>query len=485
MALINESIAKRYMVIPLALEKNSLKVAMKNPQDIFAIDDLERLTQMNIVPIIAKELDIHHMISTIYDASKTKEIAKEFKDHWQEENVAANALEEVEAYHVIDAPIVKFVSRILNEARSKKASDIHIEPQKNYIKIRLRIDGQMVELVKIDKSALNALTTRIKILARLDIAERRLPQDGSFQQVEDQQTVDFRVSIVPTIYGEKTVIRILYQGGMNFSIDELGFHPEDKEKVKSLLKISNGIILVTGPTGSGKSTTLATALREINKPNINIMTVEDPVENVIEGVTQIAVNPKSGLTFARILRSILRQDPDVMMIGEMRDLETSEIAMGLAITGHLVLSTLHTNDAISSVTRLIDMGSQPYMIGGAVRGIIAQRLMGKICPKCKEGHEITKKEHQLTQIPLGSMVWQGKGCYQCNQTGYQGRIGVYEVLEVDLDLQEAISKNNSTITQLKEMVMKKGMRSLKDNAYWNVIEGRTTISEMMRISYGL
>ncbi|HHX61422.1 MAG TPA: type II/IV secretion system protein, partial [Epulopiscium sp.] len=350
---------------------------------------------------------------------------------------------------------------------------------------RLRIDGQMIELLRTDIEAINAITARFKILSKLDIAERRLPQDGRIQMSKGDQEMDLRVSILPTIYGEKTVIRILYRTGMRLSIEQLGLYPDDEKKFRSMLKAPNGIILVTGPTGSGKSTTLATALREINSPNVNIITVEDPVENIIEGINQVAVNARAGLTFASALRSILRQDPDIIMVGEMRDVETSEIAIRSAITGHFVLSTLHTNDSTSSVARLIDMGCQSYMIGSSVRGIIAQRLVRKICSNCKIAYKITDKEHKLTRIPLGTVVYKGKGCQRCNGKGYTGRMGVYEVFVIDQQLQEMISKNQFTSEQLRDEAIEKGMRTLQDNARWNVVRGYTTVDEMLRITYEL
>jgi len=372
-ALVNETLAKRYVLIPLRIENGSLQVAMSDPLNIFAIDDLKLTTKMEITPLIATASDINRTINKVYGAEKTQEMAKQFKDQWQNQKVKSCELEEGVTQDITNSPIVKFVDTVLDQAVSRNASDIHIEPSETYIRIRLRIDGQMTELLRTDIGAINAITARLKILAKLDIAERRLPQDGRIQMTKGNQEMDLRISILPTIYGEKAAIRILYRTGMQISIEQLGLHSDDEAKVRSILKAPNGIILVTGPTGSGKSTTLATALREINAPNINIITVEDPVENIIEGINQVAVNVKAGLTFANALRSILRQDPDVIMIGEIRDMETSEIAIRSAITGHLVLSTLHTNDSTSSVTRLMDMGCESYMIGSSVRGIEQNR----------------------------------------------------------------------------------------------------------------
>ncbi len=482
-SLINETLAKKHMVIPLRNENNTLQVAMSDPLNIYTIHDLRLITKMDIIPMLATATDISRAIDRAYGVGKTQKIAEQFKIEPQNLKETSNKTKDDQMEDITDSPIVKFVDTLIEQAISQEASDIHIEPSESYIRIRLRIDGQMRELFKTGISISKAITARIKILSKLDISERRLPQDGRIQINKDGQELDLRISVLPTILGEKVVIRILNRTGMRLSIKQLGFHPSGEAKIRSLLKMPNGIILVTGPTGSGKSTTLATVLRELNSSNINIITVEDPVENMIEGISQVAVNARAGLTFARALRSILRQDPDIIMVGEMRDLETSEIAIRSAITGHLVLSTLHTNDATSSINRLIDMGIQPYMIGSSVRGVVAQRLVRKICPNCKEQHKISQEEHQLTRIPLDAILYSGKGCQTCNQTGYKGRIGIYEVFVTDLYMQELISKNKLTSEEIREEAIKRGMRTLQDNARWNVLEGNTTVCEMLRVTY--
>ncbi|HHX62090.1 MAG TPA: Flp pilus assembly complex ATPase component TadA [Epulopiscium sp.] len=484
-SLINETLAKRYMMIPIRSENNTLHVAMSDPLNIFAIGDLELITKMEIIPMMATTADISRTIDRVYSAGKTQKIAEQFQIESNNIKIATNKMKEGETEDITDSPIVKFVDTVFHQAISRGASDIHIEPSETYIRIRLRIDGQMTELLRTDISAMNAITARIKILSNLDISERRLPQDGRIAMIKDEQELDLRISVLPTIHGEKVVIRILYRTGMRLAINQLGFYPTDEAKVRALLKVPNGIILVTGPTGSGKSTTLATALREINDPSINIITVEDPVENMIEGISQVAVNVRAGLTFANALRSILRQDPDVIMVGEMRDLETSEIAIRSAITGHLVMSTLHTNDATSSINRLIDMGSQPYMIGSSVRGVIAQRLVRRICKNCKEIYIITMEEHHLTQIPLDATLYIGKGCQSCNQSGYEGRFAVHEVFVIDMHMQDFISKNKQTSEELRKKAIKAGMRTLQENTRWNVLEGNTTVHEMLRVTYEL
>ena len=364
-----ESIARRYTVIGVGVEDNKLKVAMKDPLNMFALDDLKLSTKMDITPILASENAILSLINQTYTSAQTKNIVFQVERQMQEEVQKQVNNEENDD----NAPMVLLVNNILQRCILKGASDIHIEPFEFYVRIRYRIDGQLHELMQTKKEMLNGITTRIKILSGLDIAERRLPQDGRMSKTVNEQQVDLRVSILPTIYGEKTVIRFIYRTGKDLGLEEIGFHPSDFEKVKNLLKNPHGIILLTGPTGSGKSTTLAAALKVLNNENVNIITVEDPVENMIEGINQVAVNTKVGLTFAGALRSILRQDPDIIMIGEMRDSETSTIAVRAAITGHLVLSTLHTNDAVSSIPRLIDMGTEAYMVGAAIKGIISQR----------------------------------------------------------------------------------------------------------------
>lgn len=481
--LISESLAKRYTLIPVKQDGHSLHVAMSDPLNIYAIDDLRLATKLNIVPLIGTISDIDRVINRVYGEGKAQEMIEMVHDHQLKESQVHTGTEELALYDVANSPIVKLVDNIFDQAIARNASDIHIEPSADYVRVRLRVDGHLAELLRTDISTIQALTARIKIMAHLDIAERRLPQDGRSNMTRGKHEIDFRVSILPTIHGEKTVIRLLFRTGMRLSIKQLGFHPADDPKVRSMLKTPNGMILVTGPTGSGKSTTLATALREINQPDVNIITVEDPVENVIEGLNQVAVNVKAGLTFANVLRSILRQDPDVIMIGEMRDAETSDIAIRAAITGHLVISTLHTNDATSSVTRLIDIGVEPFMIGSSIRGVIAQRLVRKICQGCKVAHEVTGEESGLTQIPIASTVYRGKGCHGCGKTGYKGRFGVHEVFAIDPYMQDIISKNKHTSEALRELAIKRGMRTLQDNARWNVINGNTTIEEMLKITY--
>lgn len=478
-SLVPESIARRYGVVAVGKDGSKLKVAMKDPLNMFALDDLRLSTKMEIIALISSEKGINQTINQIYASAETKNIVfqveKELKQGIRQGD------EEVENSH--DAPMIKLVNNILERCILKGASDVHIEPFEYYVRIRYRVDGQLYELMQTKTETLNAMTARIKILSGLDIAERRLPQDGRMSKTVGGQKVDLRVSILPTIYGEKTVIRFIYRAGKDLALQDIGFHPADYEKIIDLLKNPHGIILLTGPTGSGKSTTLAAALKVLNRDHVNIITVEDPVENMIEGINQVAVNTKIGLTFASALRSILRQDPDIIMIGEMRDSETSSIAIRAAITGHLVLSTLHTNDAASSISRLIDMGTESYMVGAAIKGVISQRLVRRLCPHCRVSHQVTSSEARLYKVEKGTSVYEAKGCTLCNKTGYKGRIAVHEVLAIDSALEDLISAGYLTTEKLKQEAVSKGMRTLWENALYNVLKGNTTLEEMLRIAY--
>ncbi len=478
-SIVPESLARRYTVIAVEMVDDKLKVAMKDPLNMFALDDLKLSTKREIIPIIASEKGILNLINQTYTSAQTKNIVNQVERQMREEQ-QKQSIEEGEND---DAPMVQLVSNILQRCILKGASDIHIEPFEYYVRIRYRVDGELYELMRTKKETLNGMTTRIKILSGLDIAERRLPQDGRMSKTVNGQQVDMRVSILPTIYGEKTVIRFIYRTGKELGLQDIGFYPSDYEKVQNLLKNPHGIILLTGPTGSGKSTTLSAALKVLNRDNVNIITVEDPVENMIEGINQVATNSKIGLDFASTLRSILRQDPDIIMIGEMRDSETSTIAIRAAITGHLVLSTLHTNDAASSIPRLIDMGTEAYLVGAAIKGVISQRLVRRLCPSCQTKHKVTASESKIYNIPEGTEVYQARGCTACNQTGYKGRLAVHEVLTIDSSLEDLISSGKTSTEEIRMEAIHRGMRTLWDNALYNVLQGKTTMEEMLRIAY--
>ena len=478
-SIIPENLARRYTVIAVGMDNKKLKVAMKDPLNMFALDDLKLGTKRDIIPIIASERGILNVINQIYTSERTKNIVSQVELQMKEKQKKQDAVKEENN----DVPMVQLVNNILQYCILKGASDMHIEPFEYYVRIRYRVDGQLYEFTRIKKETLNGMTTRIKILSGLNIAERRLPQDGRMSKTVNGEKVDLRVSILPTIYGEKTVIRFLYRKGKELALQDMGFYPSDYIKVQNLLKSPHGIILLTGPTGSGKSTTLTAALKVLNRENVNIITVEDPVENMIEGINQVSVNEKIGLDFANVLRFILRQDPDVIMIGEIRDNETSTIALRAAVTGHLVLSTLHTNDAVSSIPRLIDMGTEAYMVGAAIKGVISQRLVRRLCPSCRTKHRITGSESKLYNISEGIEVYQARGCTACGQTGYKGRLAVHEVLTIDSHLADLISSGKTSTEQIRTEAINRGMRTLWDNALCNVLEGKTTVEEMLKITY--
>jgi len=498
--LVSSSIAKMHNLIPIEKSNNYLKVAMSDPMNIFSIDDLSLTTGLEIIPCLADEEQIAIQIDKYYGKvdkkkrqeqqeqsfAKLDEEIKEINEKIADEIIETEETEEdtLDVSDLENAPIVKMVNVILQKAIATKSSDIHIEPQEDLVQIRYRIDGQLVPIMSYDRKILPSLVARVKIMSGLNIAEKRIPQDGRIGMKLHEKEYDMRVSVLPTMFGEKIVIRIADKEGFSVSKQDLGFFEDDMKKFDEIISHPHGIVLVTGPTGSGKSTTLYTALKELCKPNVNILTVEDPVESTIRGINQVQVNVKAGLTFAAALRSFLRQDPDIIMVGEIRDGETAEIATRAAITGHLVFSTLHTNDAASSVTRMIDMGIEPFLLSSSLVGLIAQRLVRRLCPNCKEPVEIDDETRELLNIEEGEevTVFKAKGCEHCNNTGYKGRIAVYEILQVDREIRELISKNANS-DDIKDLAIKHGMKTLRMNSARLVKNGTTSIEEMMRIAY--
>jgi type IV pilus assembly protein PilB len=394
--------------------------------------------------------------------------------------------DDLDADDVEAAPVIRLVNMLISEAIRSGTSDIHIEPEEKAVRVRYRIDGALKEMPGIPKKMQNAVICRIKIISELDIAERRKPQDGRFRMKLDQKTVDFRVSTVPTVNGEKVVMRLLDKGNLQLDLAKLGFEPESLAKFERAIKRPFGMIVVTGPTGSGKSTTLYSALSRINDPAKNIMTVEDPVEYQIKGINQIQTRPDIGMGFAEVLKSFLRQDPDIIMLGEIRDLETASIAIKAALTGHLVLSTLHTNDAPSSINRLVDMGIEPFLVGASLLLVVAQRLARKICPHCKQPYKPTADLlRQLGVDPekgKNLVFYEGRGCAACNDTGYKGRVALYEVMEMDEDLSDAAIRGLSN-QEIKSVARRNGMRTLRDSGIVKVIEGTTTVSEVLSVTF--
>lgn len=481
---IPESIARRYGLIPIKKDKGTLTVAMSDPLNVFAIDDLNIYSGMEIQPVIASFDDISRAIDKYYSAQKAMKAVEEFKkEQVSTIKINSDTAEEQNIEEINNAPAVKVINSIIEQAVRSRASDIHIEPFEEYIKIRFRTDGQLCEIMRPEIDIMPAISARIKIIGGMNIAEKRLPQDGRISIEVDSREYDLRVSILPTIFGEKIVIRIADKKAFVLSKSQLGFSEYEEKQFQKMLLNPHGIILVTGPTGSGKTTTLYSAISEINSSDINIITVEDPVECVIEGVNHVQVNAKTGLTFATGLRSILRQDPDVIMIGEIRDIETAEIAVRAAITGHLVLSTLHTNDAPSSVLRLIDMGIEHYMVSSSIVGVIAQRLYKKICSNCKMDYSANDYEKRIVGIDDEELIlYKGRGCPMCNHTGYRGRHGVYELISITKKHKEMIN-NNCSEEEFRNYSIQSGMVTLRDNLVKKVLAGDTTIDELVRIAY--
>ncbi|TCK98381.1 type IV pilus assembly protein PilB [Natranaerovirga hydrolytica] len=480
--LINETLAKKHKVIPIDIKNQDLYVVMEDPTDIIAMEDIGLITGKNIIPMLSSVEKIVEAIDIYYGKEQAMAAAQQYKKEYE---IDIQDIKETEVEDEIkSAPIIKLVNTIIEQGIRHRASDIHIEPLEKNIRVRYRIDGVLNEMMEYEKALLNAMVARIKITSSMDISEKRKPQDGRIGITFEKKDYDIRVSALPTVFGEKVVMRITSKEGLTKGKEELGLFHKDLKKFNDILNNPHGIILVTGPTGSGKSTTLYTALSELNNESINIITVEDPVEANIQGINQVQVNPKAGLTFATALRSILRQDPDIIMIGEIRDKETAEIAVKASITGHLVVSTLHTNSAPSSITRLIDMGVEPFLIGASVVGIIAQRLVRKLCPKCKETFESEAFEKNILDIQDNETInlYKAKGCHYCNETGYVGRTGVYEIMNVSNAIRKAIN-DHANSDQLKEIALKEGMDTLKSNASQLVLNGTTTLEEMLRIAY--
>ncbi len=479
--LIPQTLCDKYILIPFGFDNNKIKVALADPLNIFAIDDVAISTGFEIESFITRKNDIKKFIGIYYSRQQVNNAAIQLsKESTKGIKNAKQAIEEMS--EVNSAPVVKMVDYLFRNSVEMKTSDIHIEPFEHEIRIRYRIDGKLQTVNTLGIESLGPLVTRIKILAGLNIAEKRIPQDGRILFNVDRIQVDLRVSVLPVINGEKIVIRILNNNGGILNKKQLGMNEDDINRLNRIIGNPHGIILVTGPTGSGKSTTLYSVLNELNSNSVNIITVEDPVEYTMNGINQVSVNEKAGLTFANGLRSILRQDPDIIMIGEIRDEETAEIATRAAITGHLVLSTLHTNDAPSSIARLVDMGIKPYLVSTSVVGVIAQRLVRKICNNCKEEYEASEHEKEILGQGLDKplVLSKGRGCGYCNHTGYSGRSGIYEIMEITRKHREAINAgSNSDI--IGDISIETGMKTLECQCKELVLKGRTTIEELSTI----
>ena len=490
--LVPPPIAHKYEVIPVRRLGGSLTLAMADPTNVFALDDIAFMTNLQILPVVASQAAIRTAIEKHYPTERAPEEVLADMQNAPDMEVVEGGEEETGKVDVFDltqsaeeAPVVKLVNMVLADAIQKGCSDIHWEPYEKIFRIRFRIDGVLHEMLAPPKRLEAAIISRIKIMSNLDISERRLPQDGRIKLKWNSREIDFRVSVLPTMFGEKAVLRILDKDALKLDLTALGFNQWQMEKFNGAIHQPYGMVLITGPTGSGKTTTLYSAIHTINSPDVNIMTAEDPVEYNLKGVNQVQVNEGVGRTFASVLRSFLRQDPDVILVGETRDLETAQISIRAALTGHLVFSTLHTNDCPSTIARLTDMGVAPFLISSSLLLILAQRLGRKVCRGCKEPYTIDEE----TLVPFGHVptgagkltVYKGKGCQACNFTGMKGRVAIYEIMTISEELRDLILKNAAT-SEIRAMAQAQGMKTLRQSGLEKVLEGTTTVDEVVRVT---
>ncbi|HEV8435597.1 MAG TPA: type IV-A pilus assembly ATPase PilB [Thermoanaerobaculia bacterium] len=492
--LISSEVARKYNILPVNKTGATITIAMADPTNVFAMDDIKFMTGYNVEPVVASELGIKAAIDNYYGTTSSIELKKVMEDLQTEASGDLEVLEDDEELDVEalaegaeEAPVVKLVNLILTDAIRRGASDIHIEPYEKEYRVRFRIDGILYEIMNPPLKLRDAITSRMKILSKLDISEKRLPQDGRIKlkiKLEDKnKELDFRVSVLPTLFGEKIVLRLLDKDNLRLDMTKLGFEQESLAKFEEAIFKPWGMVLVTGPTGSGKTNTLYSALAKVNSPEVNIMTAEDPVEFNLPGINQVQMKESIGLNFAATLRSFLRQDPNIILVGEIRDFETAEIAIKAALTGHLVLSTLHTNDAPSTINRLMNMGIEPFLVATSVQLIAAQRLVRRICANCKE--EVEMPEQALVNLgykkdETGSFkVFKGRGCEKCNNTGYKGRVGLVEVMQIDDDLRDMILSGGSAL-DIKKRAIENGMITLRRSGLIKIKEGITTVEEVVR-----
>jgi type IV pilus assembly protein PilB len=485
--LVNENVLRKHVMIPYAFDQsnpNVVHVAMADPMDLLAMDDFSIVTNLQPEAAVATTHEILVALDRYYGDTEAMQAAQEYAK--ERESVLAKNEEVNAAYNqdVSNSPVVLLVNSMIEQAARQRASDIHIEALEDHVRVRFRIDGALYEKFTYNVHLLPAIIARLKIMGGMDISEKRKPQDGRITMHIDRKEYDIRVSILPTVFGEKCVMRLAQKKALTRDKKELGFSAEELAAFDHILQNTNGILLVTGPTGSGKSTTLYTALSELNKEDVNIITVEDPVEANIDGINQVQVNTKAELTFASALRSILRQDPDIIMIGEIRDGETASIAVQASITGHLVVSTLHTNSSVGTISRLEDMGIESYLLADSLIGIIAQRLVRRLCPKCKRARAASSEEKKLMGLDLTQdfTFYDPMGCDQCEQTGYSGRIGIYEIMTVTPRLKNMIAKSASA-DDLKTEAQAGGMHTLRESAIRLVLDGTTSYKEMLRTTF--
>ncbi len=485
-----KNIAKQYQVVPVRVVKDELYLAMSDPLNFYAIEEVRKAVRRKVVPVVATANAVEHSILVLYGNEGAAKAIEEMRREVAASGDATPAQDTSFASNQLgddgnSAPAIRLVNSIIERAITERSSDIHMEPREHEFKIRMRIDGLMRDILEVPKDLQSAVISRIKIMSGMDIAERRIPQDGRFNVRIKGKAFDLRVSTLPTVYGEKIVCRLLDKSGTRASKETIGLTGADLEKYEKMVKCRNGVILIVGPTGSGKSTTMYSIIDELNTDTVNMVTLEDPVEYNIDGVNQVPINEKTGMTFANGIRAILRQDPDIIAVGEIRDGETAEIAMRSAITGHVVLSTIHTNDAVGTIERLRDIGVAPYLISSAMKGIISQRLVRRICPHCREAY--TPDEEELQSVGIapepGIQFYRGKGCPHCFNSGYMGRIAVFEMLLINHHMRQMIAAGY-TREQIEAELSKpdSGFVSLQDNARRLVKEGITTTSEMLRVT---
>ena len=492
--LIPDHLAKRYHVFPVAQVDNRLTLAMVDPLNVIALDDIRLVTGFDIEPVIATEEAISRALDGQFGVNAIATVEEEVRGitatEWDqvgfedavEEDISLEDMKKM----VDDAPIVRVVNLVISQAINDKASDIHIEPEARTVKVRYRVDGVLHDVMTPPKHIQAPMVSRIKIMAAMGIAQRRVPQDGKIHLTHDGREFDLRVSTIPCVHGEKTVMRILDKGNVQLGLNKLGFYEHNLQLWESIVEKPYGMLLVTGPTGSGKSTTLYSCLNKLNRGDRNLTTVEDPVEYQIPGINQVQTNPKAGLTFATALKAFLRQDPDILMVGEIRDEQTAKIAVEAALTGHLVLSTLHTNDACGAISRLVEMGVEPFLVSSALIGVLAQRLARQICPNCKESFrppaEAVRKLGLSIYGDNDISFYRGRGCDHCKTTGYRGRTGIHEVLQISERVRSLVLSRAST-AEIRQAAIEDGMRTMQDDAVQKVLDGTTTLDECMRVVY--
>ena len=490
--LVPKNIAKQYQVVPVRLARDELYIAMSDPLNFYAIEEVRKAARRKVVPMVAMSSAVERAIQVLYGNEGAAKAIEEMKREAAISGESTAAVDtafagnQVSEDSVSQAPAIRLVNAIIERAITERASDIHMEPREGEFSVRMRIDGLLRDILTVPRELQAAVTSRVKVMSGLDITERRVPQDGRFNVKMRDKDIDLRISTLPTVYGEKIVARLLDKSGMRLSRENIGLSPEDMEKYERLIKIKNGVILVVGPTGSGKSTTMYTMIGDMNRREVNLVTLEDPVEYNIDGVNQVQINEKVGMTFASGLRSILRQDPDIIAVGEIRDGETAEIAMRSAITGHVVLSTIHTSDALGTVERLIDMGVEPYLVASALKGVFSQRLVRRICPNCRQPYNPTEEQQSELGLPYDPerVFYRGKGCPECFDTGYRGRTAVFEIFPLSIKVRRLIAKGAGR--EALESLLKDpsiGFVSLRENALRLVEEGKTTGDEVLRVIY--